>query len=338
MLRRIALFSLTAVLTLFTAGAQQQPSPEPPKQQAVASEASQALTFGQSLRKTIGFLTADVRKDGAIWKISGTCFFVRYEDKRLGGNQAFSYLVTNRHMALPGVEKGESYPIQRMSVKLNLLNPVAGMESEEVNIPLAGVHWVFPADDSVDLAILPAAPDQTKYDYLNVPASVLAGKDQISTNNIDVGDNVLFAGYFVQFPGQKKIQPVVRQGILSMMPDELMDTTLGKPGHLYLADAHVFHGNSGSPMFVNISGFRNGSLKPGYSYLLLGVVSGYYFEDADFKLTVATTLEGTAHANSGISMIVPAYELKALLDSPLCQAWRDSYVKSLESEKTKKDH
>lgn len=67
----------------------------------------------------------------------------------------------------------------------------------------------------------------------------------------------------------------------------------------------------------------------GYSYLLLGVVSGYYFEDADFKLTVATTLEGTAHANSGISMIVPAYELKALLDSPLCQAWRDSYVREV---------
>jgi hypothetical protein len=72
MLRRIALFSLTALLTLFTAGAQQQPSPEPPKQQAVASEASQALTFGQSLRKTIGFLTADVRKDGAIWKSDPT--------------------------------------------------------------------------------------------------------------------------------------------------------------------------------------------------------------------------------------------------------------------------
>jgi hypothetical protein len=107
MLRRIALFTLTALLTLLTAGAQQQSSPEPPKQQAVASEASQALTFGQSLRKTIAFLTADVRKDGAIWKISGTCFFVRYEDKRLRGNQAFSYLVTNRHMALPGVEKGE---------------------------------------------------------------------------------------------------------------------------------------------------------------------------------------------------------------------------------------
>lgn len=270
-------------------------------------------------------------------QISGTCFFVFYEDKRFGENKGFRYLVTNRHMAVPGVERGESYAIQQAFVRLNLRNPDAGKESEEANIPLGGgLHWVFPADESVDLAVLPAYPDQNRYDYVDVPASSLATKDQVSTNNIDAGDSVVFAGYFVQFPGQKKIQPVVRQGILSMMPDELMETTLRRPGHLYLADMHTFHGNSGSPIFVNLGGVRNGNLMIGASYLLLGVVSGYYLEDADFKLTVATTLEGTLHGNSGISIAVPAYELKALLDSPQLQGLRDAYVKYLE--KTKKDH
>ncbi len=209
-------------------------------------------------------------------QISGTCFFVFYEDKRFGENKGFRYLVTNRHMAVPGVERGESYAIQQAFVRLNLRNPDAGKESEEANIPLGGgLHWVFPADESVDLAVLPAYPDQNRYDYVDVPASSLATKDQVSTNNIDAGDSVVFAGYFVQFPGQKKIQPVVRQGILSMMPDELMETTLRRPGHLYLADMHTFHGNSGSPIFVNLGGVRNGNLMIGASYLLLGVVSGY---------------------------------------------------------------
>jgi len=233
-------------------------------------------TFGQILRKTVGFLTVKYLKDGTNMQISGTCFFVFYEDKRFGENKGFRYLVTNRHMAVPGVERGESYAIQQAFVRLNLRNPDAGKESEEANIPLGGgLHWVFPADESVDLAVLPAYPDQNRYDYVDVPASSLATKDQVSTNNIDAGDSVVFAGYFVQFPGQKKIQPVVRQGILSMMPDELMETTLRRPGHLYLADMHTFHGNSGSPIFVNLGGVRNGNLMIGASYLLLGVVSGY---------------------------------------------------------------
>jgi hypothetical protein len=339
MIRRIALLTLSALLALFTAEAQQQASQEPPKQQAPASSASQPPTFGQSLRKSVGFLTVNYLKDGVGMQSSGTCFFVFYEDKRLGEKQGFRYLVTNRHMAAPGVEKGESYTIQQSFVRLNLRNPDAGKESEETNIPLGGgMHWVFPADGSVDLAVLPVGPDQNRYDYVDVPASILATKDQISTNNMDAGDNVVFAGYFVQFPGQKKIQPVVRQGVLSVMPDELMETTLRKPGHLYLADVHTFHGNSGSPMFVNVGGLRNGHIFTGSNYLLLGVVSGYYLEDADFKLTVATTLEGTLHSNSGISIVVPAYELKAVLDSPLLQGLRDGYVKYLEYEKTKKDH
>jgi hypothetical protein len=59
---------------------------------------------------------------------------------------------------------------------------------------------------------------------------------------------------------------------------------------------------------------------------LLGVVSGYFYETQDFTFQVATTLSGKANANSGISMIVPADELKALLDSPELQGQRDAIV------------
>jgi hypothetical protein len=52
----------------------------------------------------------------------------------------------------------------------------------------------------------------------------------------------------------------------------------------------------------------------GFPYRLLGVVSGYFTETQDFYLQVATTLSGIIGANSGISMVVPADELKTLLD------------------------
>src|ERR1700676_962412 len=165
--------------------------------------------------------------------------------------------------------------------------------SQDELIPLGGqFHWYFPSDDSVDLAILAIAPDQTKYDYMALPTSLFATRDVVTTQGIAEGDSILFAGYFYQFPGLRKFQPIIREGILAMMPDEKLDTTLKKPGHLYLGDVHVFGGNSGSPLFVNLSGMRNGSLLLGTQYRLLGVVSGFYHEDSNLNLTVATTLRG----------------------------------------------
>lgn len=147
----------------------------------------------------------------------------------------------------------------------------------------------------------------------------------LATEKIAEGDPVLFAGFFYQYPGQKKIEPIVRQGIIAMMPDEELTTTLGRLGQVYLADVHVFGGNSGSPVLVNLSGMRNGGfLVGGFPYRLLGIVSGYYYETEDFHLETATTLSGTTNANSGISIVVPAEQLKQLLESPELRRQRDS--------------
>ena len=109
-----------------------------------------------------------------------------------------------------------------------------------------------------------------------------------------------------------------------MMPDEKLTTTLRKPGDIYLVDAHVFGGNSGAPIFVNTSPVGLGE------YRLLGVVAGYYSETEDLRLEIATTLNGKLDANSGISLVVPAKELKALLDSPPLQTLRDSEAKRIQ--------
>jgi hypothetical protein len=63
-------------------------------------------------------------------------------------------------------------------------------------------------------------------------------------------------------------------------------------------------------------------------YHLLGVVSGYYYEDEHFNLEVATTVKGTGQANSGIAMIVPVDFLKTLLDAPELKAPREAYFLS----------
>jgi hypothetical protein len=124
----------------------------------------------------------------------------------------------------------------------------------------------------------------------------------------------------------KRVEPIVRQGVLAMIPDERIATTLHKPGEVFLADIHAFHGNSGSPIFVNTGGVRGSSVATP-SYVLLGVVSGYYPEsETDFSLPATRVLTGEVHDNSGITAIVPGDELKALLDAPALKQVRETGV------------
>jgi hypothetical protein len=323
MLRRAGFFVLVTNLVLVGACAQQV---APTGQQPEVAVASRPKSPVQTFRKTVGFMRVTYLEQGHLQQIAGTCFFVYYEDSRLGKERGFAYLVTNRHMAVPGIEKGLNYPVQQVFLRMNLKVPEEGRESAEQVIPLGeALHWYFPTDEAVDLAVLPIVPDEKKVDVQPINLSMLATKEKIESPNIDAGDSVIFAGYFYQFGGEKKIQPIVREGVLAMMPDEEIKTTLQKLGHLYLADLHAFHGNSGSPVLVNVGGIRNTSASAVPSYLLLGIISGYFPEGEIFSVPAAT-LTGEVHDNSGIATVVPAYELKALLDSAPLQAARDAIV------------
>jgi hypothetical protein len=68
----------------------------------------------------------------------------------------------------------------------------------------------------------------------------------------------VFTGLFVQFIGQTKLEPIVREGKIAMIPGEAVPTTMHTLGHVYLVDAHVFGGNSGSPMLIDLGGQRDG--------------------------------------------------------------------------------
>jgi hypothetical protein len=181
--------------------------------------------------------------------------------------------------------------------------------------------WFYPTDDSVDLAASPIDLDKTIYDVQTVPFDMLS--DQ-KADALREGDAVLFTGLFIQYMGQTRMQPIVRSSSVAMLPDEVLPTTLKKPGHVYLAEVHSFGGNSGSPMFVDVAGLRRG--EAGYHFKLLGVVAGEVFETADFRLQVATTVSGEISANSGISVVVPASDIKALLEHPELQRKREDLV------------
>jgi hypothetical protein len=237
------------------------------------------------------------------------------------------YLVTNRHVAQPGIDLGTPYDVQAIFIRMNLLTPQAGIQSVVEQIPT--LRWFFPTDDAVDLAVTPLSPDQTKYAFMSIPSTLIVTPDQIKTGEVGINDPISFAGYFSNFPGRIRMEPIVRDGVIAMLPEEKFDTTLHKQGHLILADIHAFHGNSGSPVFVNIGGIHHGTVTAGERYLLLGVLSGYYPEAMGFSVPAAMVLTGEVRDNSGIATVVPGEELTKLLNSPDVQADRDRQVKTI---------
>jgi hypothetical protein len=292
-----------------------------PQPNAVATTAATSpakpLSAEQQIRKTVGFIKMTCASGDKAVELRGTGFFVSYPDHRIGDKGGFSYLVTNRHLAECWDDNRRPRPVQNVDLTLNLK---AGNSQHLIN-GSGNVPWILPSDASVDLAILPMLPDQSLFDYITISTSDFVDDDA----TLSEGDRIMLSGFFYQFPGVHKMQPIVREGILAMLPDEDLATTTGNPGKVYLADVHIFGGNSGSPVMVNLGGLRRGMLG-GDSYRMVGIVSGMYYEDSEFNLQIVTTLVGTTHGNSGIAMIVPARQLKALLDDPRVQAQRDAEV------------
>jgi hypothetical protein len=177
------------------------------------------------------------------------------------------------------------------------------------------------------LAALPCFPDPTKFDLKTIPVSLFASSDFLKQHRVTEGEPVLFVGFFYQFPGTKRMEPIVRQGIIAMMQDEKIPF-VSVAERLYLADLHVFGGNSGSPVFINLGGIHGNTIVPGQDYRLFGVINGEITEDESFNLELTTTLRGSGKANSGVSTIVPADEVQALLDDPRLQQLRDGGVKA----------
>jgi hypothetical protein len=331
-LARLSVICLTVVIPGI---AQQTPTPPPqsaPSQTQPSVAAPPPLPFATQIKKAVVFIQTDCRMGEGVESHVGTGFFVFVPEPRIGVDRGFIYLVTNRHVVQPGIENSKPCDVAAYFVRMNL-KPQGNNSPASQSVSLGEVKktgWVFPTDPSVDLAALQVNPDQKVFDFQTVPLGMLS--DQ-KTDGLTEGDSVLFTGLFVQYMGQSRMQPIVRSGTVAMLPDEMISTTLKKQGHVYLTEVHAFGGNSGSPVFVDVGGIRKGKI--GFEYKLLGVVSGEVFETADFQLQVATTYKGDLAANSGISIVVPAEDVKALLQSAEFQKKRDDEVAALAKQSAK---
>jgi hypothetical protein len=281
------------------------------------------------ITKSIVFITLEVKVNGAVREFKGTGFLVGVPDDRLPPGQLYPYLVTNRHVAEALNDKCKHLQLQKTYISRNLKVPVNGNRISKELLPLSSERkWHFPLDPSTDLAVYFLPQISSKYDQVLIPMQYMLTTEELVTQGVMPGEKVMTFGLFSQHPGAHGLQPLVRQGILAMVPDAPMPTTTCEPGSLYLADVHIIPGNSGSPVFlmptrstggVTLSGERN-------VFALLGVISGYMFEDQNLKLQASTSWSATIHGNSGIATVVPAEQLKVLLLTPEVKRERDEFI------------
>lgn len=307
---------------------------ETPTQPGIAALPAQR-SIVESMKRSIVFIQANCPElDGqgktVVRAYAGTAFLLALPDQRLGAGRSFTYLVTNRHMAQPGIEHGRPCkPIAYfLRADTKAPNP-AGSYSTITRLSPSDLAWTFPTDPSVDLAITPIVVNESQLDVVFLSSTLLLSNSDVERNKVQEGDSVLFTGLFVQLIGQSHSEPIVREGKIAMMPLEKIPTTLGTTGDIYLVDCHVFGGNSGSPMFIDLAGDRLGGLTLGVNYKLFGVVSGYVKETTTFELQTVAAYAGTMDANSGISIVVPAQKVLDLLNAPVLKAYRDRAIASL---------
>jgi len=326
-----AVFSLLILALAPTLVSAQDRPPAPLAQTTPTAPAPASEPAERQVRKTVVFITMHCLRGDQPITAQGTGFFIQVPDSRLPADRNFGYLVTNRHMAECWDDGRNPMPVQAVTLRMNMTDG----SSQEFTVP-GNFPWILPKKDSVDLAIVPMAPDSTKCDYRTIPDSIFVTDDVAKKESVSEGLKIIFSGFFYQVPGLKHVEPIIREGVIAMLPDEDLQTTTGKMGRVYLGEVHAFHGNSGSPVFVDFSGVRGGAFRFGQDYRLLGVVSGGYGEGEQNALVLETPL-ASKPGNSGIAVIVPASELRALLDEPGAVALRDAEIARLVQGAKKRD-
>ncbi len=263
----------------------------------------------------------------------GTAFFVLYPDSRGGPDFGFMYLVTAKHV----LRDSDGTFLKEIKLRIDLKKPENGNQLEFIeHIPVSDdgrtLHWFTDNDNAVDVAALPILPSFDRYNYKAIPLKMFVDDELLKTQQVAEGDSLYFIGLMAQYYGEKRNYPVVRRGTLALMTDEKIDTPTGMQ-RAFIAELASWPGNSGSPVFLSLGGMRQGSLKIGLDLHFLGILSGSFQNRIKATVPDATTVIGGNELNTGISFIVPAAQVKRVLDSPAAQQERDIQIKRLPATK-----
>ncbi|MBM3712915.1 MAG: hypothetical protein FJW56_05715 [Actinobacteria bacterium] len=244
------------------------------------------------------------------FEANGTGFFIGVR-KTSTDSVYYVNFVTAKHVLKPDENNKEFY--KTVFVRLNKIDG----EAEYLRLDLypdgKNKNVYTHTDSSVDIAVIPALPDQKIYDYKYMTDDFITTKDNFNELKIREGSNVFFTGMFVPFTGEHKNYPIVRFGKVALITEEKIMWDSIKTD-LYLIESSSYGGNSGSPVFFYLGAEREaGSIYVGDPVLkLAGIMKGSFNDIKPIK-AVDTKVIPVSISNMGISAVVPAYRLYEIL-------------------------
>lgn len=259
------------------------------------------------VKKTVVFIYRPINPTNAI--PDGTGFLVGVPSPK-DTNDMFIYLVTAKHV----LRNQDKSWLPSVSVRVNRRDGTS--QQIFVSLVTSGTNKnVFMHDDqTVDIAVIPFAPDHRIFDYLVLPQMLLPNEADFKSLNIQEGSDVFFTGMFVHHLGTKHNIPIVRFGKVALLSEEKINWD-AEDTDLYLVEASAYGGNSGSPVFFQIGAERAGGLvvlAGGPVIKLAGVMKGHYNDEVPVK-DVSTSTNQAVFPNLGISAVVPSYRLQEIL-------------------------
>ena len=263
----------------------------------------------KEIKKSVSFIF--IKNDKGDLVPNGTGFFVGVINEK-NTETSNIYLVTAKHVLQ---DKNGKY---LTDVVLRLNKKDGG--SQLISIDLTKIKIFEHNDKDVDIAVFDCLPDQKVFDFKYIQDQLIASSEVIKKNEISEGDDVFFAGLFTSYMGQKKNQPIIRFGKVSLMSDEKIEwKEKDKPVKLldlYLLECQSFGGNSGSPVFFNLNPMRRpGQLNLGGPVIFLaGLMTGSFLNGIEVQ-TTDTVAKMISLQNIGIAAVTPAHKLHEILFS-----------------------
>ena len=205
----------------------------------------------------------------------GTGFYYAH---KTDDNKIIPFVVTNKHV-VNNTDNGifhfmlgeNSHP--KLGDRVD--TPIGKDEWESI--------WFGHPDNNIDVAIAPIGhilhfiEDKLKCKFFipYIDKTLIPSRETIDT--IDALEEIVFIGYPNGIWDEKNYLPIARKGSLATLLNVDFN---GKP--IFLIDASVFGGSSGSPVFIKNSGSyhdKNGTLCIGHRLYLIGILAASYYHD-----------------------------------------------------------
>jgi hypothetical protein len=231
----------------------------------------------QTVIEQLLFSTVRIEVDKATSTEAGTSFIFSYEHD----SKQYLFLVTTKHI-VNGAKIGRFF-----FTLSDGQNPRIG-ERLDIQVQDFQNAWVGHPNPSIDIAAMPLVPvlariqQQGKQPFFrSIPHTLVPSDEQLA--DLDALEEVVFVGYPSGMFDAKNLMPILRRGTTATPPQ--LDYE-GKK--VFLVDASVFPGSSGSPVLICNQGAystRQG-IVIGTRVLFLGVIAQVVIREEEGRIII----------------------------------------------------